>query len=335
MVLDEISQAEADIWKFAFGFITKVAVKTSVNLQIQEALAKHGGSASLSDLAAEVGIPHDHLRRIMRFMIHQGIFKHAGDDHYSDNALSRLLTRDKMAAFMLLHGDPPPTLSGLTADTLRTGKRPDVKPSDGEDTWTDAAYGNHMKVFTDAMEAHARVTTSKIVANHPEVFKGMTSVVDVGGRHGMALSCLLQAFPSVRGICLDLPEVVAKAPPRPGVEFVGGSMFESVPKADAIMLMWVLHDWSDSSFVEILKKCKEAIPPYGKVIIVDAVVDEDGSGDEYYGARLALDMIMMATTVQGKERTHKEFIRLLDEAGFRRHTVKNIKTVEHVIEAYP
>lgn len=237
MVLDEVAQSEADIWKFAFGFITTVVTKTAIELEIQEYLAKHGGSASLPDLAADVGIPHDNLRRILRFLIHHGIFKKTGDDHYSENALSRLLTRDKMAAFLLLHGTPPPTLSGVTAEVLRTGKRPDVKPDDGEDTWSDPAYGNHMKVFTDAMEAHSRVTTSAIVSNYPDLFSGIASVVDVGGRHGMAISCLLSSFPSVRGISFDLPEVVAKAPPRPGIEFVGGSMFEKVPKADAVMLM--------------------------------------------------------------------------------------------------
>ncbi|KAH6834622.1 hypothetical protein C2S53_006145 [Perilla frutescens var. hirtella] len=336
MVLEEVAQADADIWKFAFEFITTDVVKTAVELEIQEALAKHGGSISLSDLATAVGFTHDDkLRRIMRFLIHHGIFKKTGDDHYAENALSRLFTRDKMAAFVLLHRTPPHTMSGITPEVLRTGKRPDVKPADGKDTWSDSAYENHMKVFTDAMEAHSRVTTSAIITNHPEIFNGIQSVVDVGGRHGMALECLLKAFPMVRGISFDLPEVVAKAPPRGGVEFVGGSMFESVPKADVVMLMWVLHDWSDSSCVEILKKCREAIPAHGKVIIVDAVVDDDGGDDEYEGGRLVLNMIMMASTVQGKERTLKEFSRILDEAGFTSYTVKNIRTIESVIEAYP
>ncbi|KAL0281849.1 UNVERIFIED_CONTAM: 3'-hydroxy-N-methyl-(S)-coclaurine 4'-O-methyltransferase 2 [Sesamum angustifolium] len=50
-------------------------------------------------------------------------------------------------------------------------------------------------------------------------------------------------------------------------------MFESVPKADAVMLMWILHDWSDSLCIDILKKCKEAVPAEtGKVIIVEAVI---------------------------------------------------------------
>ncbi|KAG6423045.1 hypothetical protein SASPL_113428 [Salvia splendens] len=216
MVMDESQQAEADIWKFAFGFITGTVVKTSVELHIQDLVAKHGGSISLSALSAALAIPADHLRRIMRFLIHHGIFHKTSDDHYTENALSRLFATGNMSAFMMLHGPPPPTLSGVTPQVLRTGKRPDVKPADGEDTWTDPAYGNHEKVFTDAMEAHSRVTTSKIVAHHPDLFRGIRSVVDVGGRHGMALSCLIKAFPTVRGLCFDLPEVVAKAPPLDG-----------------------------------------------------------------------------------------------------------------------
>lgn len=234
MVMDESQQAEADIWKFAFGNITHTVVKTSVELQIQDVVANHGGSISLSALSAAVGIPSDHLRRIMRFLIHHGIFRKTSDDHYSENALSRLFATGNMSAFMMLHAPPPPPLSGVTQNVLRSGKRPDV---DGEDTWTDPSHGNQDKAFTNAMEAHSRVTTSKIAAHHPDLFRGIRSVVDVGGRHGMALSCLIKAFPTLWGLCFDLPEVVAKAPPLDGVEFVGGSMFESVPKADAVMLM--------------------------------------------------------------------------------------------------
>ncbi|KAL0413835.1 UNVERIFIED_CONTAM: Acetylserotonin O-methyltransferase [Sesamum radiatum] len=146
---------------------------------------------------------------------------------------------------------------------------------------------------------------------------------------------LVKAFPWIKGINFDRPEVVSEAPCIDGIEHVGGNMFESVPKADAVMLMWILHDWSDNLCIDILKKCKEAVPAEtGKVIIVDAVIDEEG-GDEYTGARLALDMTVMSATVNGKERTAKEWGLLLDAAGFKRHTVKHMKAIESVIEAYP
>ncbi|XP_059436730.1 flavonoid 6-O-methyltransferase 4-like [Corylus avellana] len=113
-------------------------------------------------------------------------------------------------------------------------------------------------------------------------------------------------------------------------------MFQSVPKADAAFLMWILYDWGDKECVQILKKCREAISEgKGKVIIVEAVIEAEGKMDELSDARLALDMAMMAHTNAGKERTLKECKFLLEKAGFTRYTVKSIHAVQSVIEAFP
>ncbi|EYU32603.1 hypothetical protein ABFS82_14G030100 [Erythranthe guttata] len=339
------ARARAQVWNYAFGYINLRVVKTAVELEIPDIVEKHGGPISLPELSSSVGVPTESLHRIMRFLIVNGIFKKAPPPHgevsgevhyYAPTPLSGLMTRENLAAFMLLQDMPTGSNCGITPAALRTGKRPDVKPVKEEDTWADPAHGNHVKLFTDSMEAHARVATQAMVDNFPAGFEGIESLVDVGGRHGMALSILVKAFPWVSGTVLDLPEVVADAPPRGGVHFVGGSMFEKVPNADAVMLMWILHDWSDEACIDILKKCKDAVPKdTGKVMIVEAVIDEDGEGDEYAGARLLLDMVMMSVTVKGKERTYKEWAYLLEEAGFSRHNVVNIKTVVSVIEAYP
>jgi hypothetical protein len=60
----------------------------------------------------------------------------------------------------------------------------------------------------------------------------------MGGGSGTTLHMLLQAFPWLRGINVDLPYVVSVAIEFHMVENVGaGNMFESVPKADAAFLM--------------------------------------------------------------------------------------------------
>lgn len=80
----------------------------------------------------------------------------------------------------------------------------------------------------------------------------------------------------------------------------------------------------------------EAIPRgKGKVIIVEAVVEEGEGVDEYSEVRLALDMVMMAHTEKGKERTWEEWGCLLNEVGFTKYTQKRIQDVASVIEAYP
>lgn len=97
-----------------------------------------------------------------------------------------------------------------------------------------------------------------------------------------------------------------------------------------------MHDWGDDECIHILKKCREAISEGtgSKVIIVEAVIEEK-ERDKLKDMRLMLDMVMMAHTNKGKERTAEEWAYVLGEAGFTRHTVKHIQAVQSVIEAYP
>lgn len=60
--------------------------------------------------------------------------------------------------------------------------------------------------------------------------------MDVGGGNGTSLRLLVKACPWIRGINFDIPHVVSVAPECDGVEHIGGNMFESVPKADAVFL---------------------------------------------------------------------------------------------------
>ena len=49
-----------------------------------------------------------------------------------------------------------------------------------------------------------------------------------------------------------------------------------------------MHDWSDEECVQILRRCREAVPEQkGKVIIAEAVIVE-GEEDKYIYVRLAL-----------------------------------------------
>lgn len=96
-----------------------------------------------------------------------------------------------------------------------------------------------------------------------------------------------------------------------------------------------MHDWGDDECIQILKKCREAIPEgKGKVIIVEAVMEEEEE-NKYKDVGLMLDMVMMAHTNIGKERTLKEWAYVLSQAGFTTHTVKHIDAVQSVIAAYP
>jgi hypothetical protein len=112
--------------------------------------------------------------------------------------------------------------------------------------------------FNEAMMTHTSIVMKKIVENYDGFDSiGDCTLVDVGGGVGANLAQILSKFPHLRGVNFDLPHVVSEAPPIHGVEHIGGDMFDEIPRCQAILMKWVLHDWSDEKCVDILKNCKK------------------------------------------------------------------------------
>ncbi|CDP20595.1 unnamed protein product [Coffea canephora] len=86
-------------------------------------------------------------------------------------------------------------------------------------------------------------------------------------------------------------------------------------------MKWILHDWNDEECVQMLRKCKEAIPSKEngrKVIIIDMVLNDQQKGADDHEAiesQLFFDMLMMVL-VTGKQRNEREWAKLFSEAGF-------------------
>ncbi|KAF3972546.1 hypothetical protein CMV_003959 [Castanea mollissima] len=342
---EEEEHADINIWKYIMGFSELAVVKCAIDLGIADAIESHGRPITLSDLSSTLGCAPSPLYRIMRFLMHRGIFKEKlttqGSPGYAQTPLSRRLMRQgehSMAALILLESSPvmlAPWLS-LSAQVLANGTS-SFEKAHGKDLWSyTAANPDHSQLFNEAMACDARLVVQAMIQGCPGLFDGLSSLVDVGGGNGTTIKLLVKACPWLQGINFDLPHVVSVAAEISGVENVGGDMFESVPKADAAFILWVLHDWADKECIQILKKCKEAIPEdKGKVIIVDAVIQEQEEMDKLTDARLMLDMVIMAHTTTGKERTLKEWGFVLGEAGFSRYTVKPIRAMQSVIVAFP
>lgn len=103
------------------------------------------------------------------------------------------------------------------------------------------------------------------------------------------------------------------------------------------MVQWVLHDWGDEECIEILKKCKEAVGEKGRVMIAEAVIEESGGVEtKKKEVGLMLDMVMMAHTNIGKERTVREWEYVIKEAGFTTFSVSHIpSSIKSLITAFP
>jgi O-methyltransferase len=111
-------------------------------------------------------------------------------------------------------------------------------------------------------------------------------------------------------------------------EALAGDFFTYVPEADIYLLKHVLHDWDDGEAVQILKRCRDAMRPGGRVIVIEMLLGEIGEPELV--PLMDLNMMVMLT---GRERTLAEYRALLEDAGLRFSKSTPIRSPMAVIEA--
>jgi len=120
--------------------------------------------------------------------------------------------------------------------------------------------------------------------------------------------------------------------------FLGGDAFEAVPAgADAYILSNFLSSWEDDKAIVPLRNCRQAMPPHGKLLLVEWVIP---SGNEpkdrfLFGDTMTFDLIMLGVlgSGSGHVRTRAEFQALLSAAGFRLTALVPTDSSVWVIEA--
>jgi len=186
----------------------------------------------------------------------------------------------------------------------------------------DHARENHdyAERFKQAMTSYSAVQSSLVLeALCGYDFSGIRTICDVAGGHGHLMCALLLANPGLRGIVLDLPEVVEdvhelwarKLGLEQRCQYVAGDMFKAVPKDDAYSLKMILHDWNDSECIKILSNIRRASAGPARVFIVEHIVSEP---DVPHFSKL-FDIHMMCWGT-GRERTEAEYTHLLEQAGW-------------------
>ncbi|NBH12142.1 methyltransferase [Amycolatopsis sp. SID8362] len=162
-----------------------------------------------------------------------------------------------------------------------------------------------------------------------------TTVLDVGGAHGVFVSELVHRNPRLTGSVLELAhvaEAVAVEARERGLEGritgIAGDFFESVPTADIYLLKHVLHDWDDTACHAILSNIRDAMPPGARLFVVEMLIGEGGASS---GAAL-MDMAMLFATT-GQERDLSQFDALLAAAGLCRTRAVALRSPYCLIEA--
>jgi len=109
---------------------------------------------------------------------------------------------------------------------------------------------------------------------------------------------------------------------------LAGDFFASVPEADLYLLKHILRDWDDEQAVRILKNCRRAMHPGGRVVVIEMLLGE--IGEPGWAPLSDLNMMVLLT---GRERTLAEYDSLLKETGLRIARSTPIRSPMVVIEA--
>lgn len=349
------TQAQSHLWNHTFSFINSMALKCAVELAIPDVIHSNGNAITLSELSTALSIPPSRasgLRRLMRLLVDSGFFtaqssRHHGkpeEDTFSLTTLSSILVKEKsecLSPFLVLMLDQTFLKPWHSLGAWFRGDEPPTafEVAHGMRVWDATGEWSEFNVrMNEGMESDANFTNKVLIEGCGELFRGLGSLVDVGGGTGSMARAIAEAFPEVKCIVFDLPHVVETFEANTTVEAVGGDFFKYIPPADATLLKWVLHDWNDEECVEILKRCKAAIPSRedgGKVIIIEMVMNTDISVHrELAHVQLLFDVHMMVHTT-GKQRTERQWKQIFADAGFRGYKILPLLGLRSVIEVYP
>jgi SAM-dependent methyltransferase len=301
------------------GFAAQAA-HVAARLGLADRIA--AGVLGTAELAKAVEADPATFRRFLATLASLGLLRQNGEDHWELTAMGEGLRGDAPGSwrdFARWFGcDAHYAAFGALENSVRTGQSGFARIF-GESSWS------YMARDRDTGQCFDRAMSSVAATAHPQIlgqydFTGIETLVDVGGGQGELLSAILARYPAMRGIVFDLPHVVEAAAARVAarrlgdrLEAIGGDFFAAVPPADAYIMTNVLHDWNDADSIAILRNCRAAMRPGGRVLIGDFVLRPVNEPDI---GRL-FDLEMLVLTDGGRERSEAEFAAILAASDLR------------------
>jgi precorrin-6B methylase 2 len=319
------------------GYQVSQAVYAAAQLKLADLIA--GGEDTSEGIAARAGAVPDRVHRLLRSLASFGLFAQAGERRWALTPAGQMLRSDvpgSLHAMALMWNEEHYDAFRCLVDAVRE-PRPAFDERFGTDWWSYLCeHPDSSELFNAAMgnigkRVHAAALEAADLA-------GARTLVDVGGGAGGLTASFLKRYPELRAILIDLPHVIPAARQLLGaagladrVELVEGSFFDAVPSGgDVYLLSMIVHDWDDDEAIRLLSAVRQAIPPSGRLLVVDAVLPGDDS--PHFGKLLDLTMMAM---LSGRERTAAEFDMLLAAAGFGLERVVHTPAPTSLIEARP
>ena len=285
---------------------------TACRLRLFDALAT---PASADALASAMNLHSAPLAQLLSALTAMGLIDHRDGLYANTDAARHLQSNSPISMDALaMWAEVPFGSPGALDEALRTGGP----------IWRHGFEENDpasVRRFCALMDAYARPIGRQIAETFD--FASCACLLDVGGGSGGASIEIAKRHSHLRGLVMDRPnvcpladEAIAAAGLSARFQTNQSDLF-SMPYplgADVALLSWVLHDWNDEHCLQILRRCREALPIGGALLISEALLD-DSSPPRRFPALLSLQMLMVCEP-GARERTESEYASMLHAAGF-------------------
>ena len=317
------------ILQVGMGFLASKTVLSAVEMGLFTELANH--SQSLETLQGRLGLHRRSARDFLDTLVALKFLERRDGTYSNTPAAEFFLDKHKPSYIggileMANHRLYP--FWGQLTTALRTGAPQNESKDGGPDPFV-ALYADpaRLKDFLRAMTGVSHGANMAIARKFP--WHQYRTAVDVGTAQGDLITQVGLANQHIEGIGFDLPavgpifeEYVEANGLSARVKFAPGSFFEQpLPKADAVMMGHVLHDWDLETKRMLIAKAWEALPPGGAFIVYESIIDDDRSSNAF-GLLMSLNMLI--ETAGGFDFTGNDCAGWMKEAGFRETRITHL-----------
>jgi hypothetical protein len=336
-----VKTASKEAKKKAFGmvlaFVESQCIYVATRLGIFN-LLEDEGEQSLESLAQKTDTKPERLYFILRALGHLEVLEEKPGRVFAPTELSSLFVTNKKPSIghFAMHITEPAQWDAwkVLEDALHTGEVPFERANGKtvyqfcqDNEWSGDVFINAMSFLTDhAVDALLDVYD----------FSRFDTVMDVGGGQGGLIARIVKQF-DCKGMLFEVPYVAETAPAylekqgvdKEAVQIISGDVFAEVPKgADAIVMKYFISAWNDEDAMKILHNCKQALPPHGKIILLQAFVpDLDEPKVAPDGIMPGVFAVQVNVAVPGGGwRTKQQFKELFEKCGFQLEKVVDTET---------
>jgi len=318
------------------GFVVSRALQVAAELGLADALAD--GPKDRDTLARHVGAHSDAMTRLMLALAGFGVFEQLADGRFVNTRSSECLRSDapgSLRAIARMHGGVAlwGAWTGLE-HSIRSGE-PSFAHVHGSPMFEYlAAHPEAARRFDDGMTSASGAINEALIEAYD--WGRFGTLVDVAGGAGSTLVAILRAAPRLQGVLFDLPHVIERG--RDGLAQRGmaarcrteaGSFFDAVPAgADAYFMKHILHDWNDDDCLRVLNNCRRAMPDHARLLVCERLIPSANAP----GIARIMDLVMLALTDGGRERSEQEFRELFARAGLRLARVVPTRVDQVILE---